>query len=380
MRLLIASVKDYAIFMLDTHGRIASWNPGAEAIKGYRIEEILGRELSVFYTPEDRAAGKPARLLGQAFADGRVEDEGWRVRKDGTRFWADVVISAMRDEQGALVGYTKVTRDMTDRKRAEAEIARRAVLEAEERQRAARAEAAVRERDVFLSVAAHELRTPLAVLQLKLEGLERIIGRDLHGSPIAAKVADALRQTERLSELVERLLDVSRIAAGELDVHPERVELQPIIAEVSEALRNRSEPPSIEVFTYGDCSGDWDRRRLEQVLTNLLSNAIKYGEGRPVQVVVEDHGAEVQLRVVDSGIGIAEHDLLRIFEPFERAAPIESYPGLGLGLYVTRRIVEAHGGVIRASSQLGHGTTFTITLPRNAAPAMQDSILGEQRP
>ena len=236
----------------------------------------------------------------------------------------------------------------------------------------------IRERDVFLSVAEHELRTPLAALQLKLEVLERAVQRDLQ-EPLASKTAsrlhDALRQTGRLSELVERLLDVSRIAAGQLELHPGRFDLHRLVEEAADDLRDQATATETQlcVSAHGDCSGTWDRRRMKQVVANLLGNAVKYGAGRPVHAAIEDFGREVRLLVVDRGIGIAAADHHRIFDPFERAAPVEHFPGLGLGLYVARRIVEAHGGAIRVSSTLGRGSTFIVSLPKSTTPAADRS-------
>ena len=163
-RVLVESIRDYAVFMLDRDGRVATWNTGAALIKGYQREEIVGKPIELFYTREDRESGRPARLLAQAANEGRIEDEGWRVRKDGTRFWADVVITALRDETGALIGFAKVTRDLTQRQHAEEERRR---LDADR----IRAEEALRIRDEFLSIASHELKTPLTALQLELYGM-----------------------------------------------------------------------------------------------------------------------------------------------------------------------------------------------------------------
>jgi PAS domain S-box-containing protein len=382
LRLMIASVQDYAIFMLDAGGRITSWNAGAERMTGYRAEEIVGSHFSRLVPPEDVQAGKPARELQTAVADGRYEEEGWRVRKDGKRFWANVVISRVRNDAGELIGFTKVTRDMTERRRAE-QAERDASVE---RLRSAAAEAAVRQRDVFLSVAAHELRTPLTALLLKLEGLERLLRQEAFAEPRPGKaesrLRDALRQTHRLGELVERLLDVSRLAAGQLELRPARLELEAVARAVVADFQEKAKEAHSEVrmAASGDSSGCWDRGRLEQVLSNLLANAVKYGKGQPIDVIVEGRSdGDVRFAVTDRGIGIARSDLDRIFEAFERAAPVEHFSGLGLGLYICRRIVDAHGGRIDVTSQPGQGTTVAVTLPRAWLHASDEALTEEAR-
>ena len=218
-RALVASVKDYAIFMLDPSGRIETWNKGAEHTKGYSAEEIIGQHMSRFYTPEDLARGLPATLLARAVHDGRVESEGWRVRKDGSRFWADVVITALVDDSGRLLGFAKVTRDLTERLRAQ-----------QEQVRLAHAEEAVRLRDEFLSIAAHELRTPLSAVQLQLQSLlERPEGLDPRAR---LKLERACRSGDRLVRLVDTLLDVSRIATGSLTLTPSTFDLTDAVREV----------------------------------------------------------------------------------------------------------------------------------------------------
>ena len=476
MRLMIGSVKDYALFMLDPDGRVTSWNTGAQALKGYTAAEIIGRHVSVFYPPGESEEGKAERELAQAASEGRFEEEGWRVRKDGSRFWANVVLSAVRGEDGTLIGFTKVTRDMTERKRAQEQLARRAqqqlavaalgvyalrtpelklvvqqatrtVAEAlgipevrlvqsadslpqerseafpihapdggglpygwlvvpagrslqgdepsfvqsvanvvatalarahveqqlrsaeqaamAERERTLRAEQALQERDDFVSVAAHELRTPLTALQLKLQGLERASTQP----GTAARLEGAIRQTRRLAQLVDRLLDVSRVAHARLEMAPEEFDLVALVRQVVDDFRDpaaQARSP-LQVDLPESAQGRWDRMRIEQVLVNVLSNAVKYGAGQPIAVKLEVEDDRVRLTVADRGIGIAEEDLARVFERFQRAAPIRHYSGIGLGLYISRHIVEAHGGTISVKSRRGEGATFTIDLPRIAA-------------
>jgi len=474
IRLMIESVKDYAIFLLDPQGRVANWNPGAERMKGYAPEEIIGQHFSRFYPPEDSNSGKPARELEIAASTGHFEEEAWRIRKDGSRFWASVVLSAVRNPAGELIGFTKVTRDMTERKRIAEELAERtrqqlavsqlglhalqtpevpvlieaairiaqetlkvedvrllgpgeapppmartvpihapengahphAVLAAlsqqpltanemsfleavanvvaaaiararieerlrlaerrtvEERGRTEQAEAALRERDEFISVAAHELRTPLTALQLKLQGLER--GLAAADPRKVQRLEGAVRQTERLSRLIDRLLDVSRIAQGRLELWPEEFDLAVLIREVADDFREpaaQARAP-LELQLPEKAEGSWDRLRIEQVLVNVLSNAVKYGAGKPVSVKLGVEEERVRLAVSDQGIGIPAEDVSRIFARFQRAASIHNYGGLGLGLYITRHIVEAHRGTIAVASTVGEGSTFSIDLPR----------------
>ena len=237
----------------------------------------------------------------------------------------------------------------------------------EARTRAREAEKAVLVRDEFISVAAHELRTPLTALQLKLQGLDRVLAQ-IPGPPSDPRVIERLegaaRQVKRLVRLVEELLDVSRITGGRLPLRVEEVDLgtlgRAVVDDLSEPARHaRSELR----FQAGRVVGRWDPSRLEQALINVISNAIKYGEGKPIDVVVEAAGRGARCTVTDRGLGIAPEDRDRIFARFVRAAPSQRYGGLGLGLYVARSIVESHGGTIEVESAPGNGSRFTIELP-----------------
>ena len=356
-RALVSSVKDYAIFMLDPSGRIETWNAGAERTKGYTADEIVGQHMSRFYTPEDLERRLPATLLAQAEREGRVESEGWRVRKDGTRFWADVVITALVDDCGKLMGYAKVTRDLTERLRAQ-----------EEQLWLAHAEEAVRLRDEFLSIAAHELRTPLSAVQLQLQGLlERPEGLDPR---IRSRVERACRSGERLVALVDTLMDVSRITTGSFNLAPSRFDLTVAVQEVVERFREHATRAGSTVTLRSDgvLDGRWDRLRIEQVITNLLTNALKYAAGTPVEITLSGTEHDVMVTVSDGGPGIPESAQERIFLRFERAAPMRNFGGLGLGLYVARQIVEAHGGEIQLERLRPKGAHFVIRLPREQSP------------
>jgi hypothetical protein len=273
------------------------------------------------------------------------------VRKDGSRFWASVVISAVRDPSGQLIGFTKVTRDLTERRRTE-----------DERLRLAQAQEAIRLRDEFLSIASHELKTPLAALQLQLEGvLRRAAATD---EALAIKVSKSIRSGERLTDLIEALLDVSRLATGKLELNPESFDLTEAARDVVDRVRDAAISSQCDLTIRGEpgITGRWDRLRIEQILTNLISNAIKYAAGAPIEVSVRAEGDVAIVDVRDHGPGLAEADLLRIFRRFERASST-SYGGLGLGLYIARQLAEAHGGQVTASNVEGGGARFEVRLP-----------------
>ncbi len=357
-RRLVAAIEDYAIFMLAPDGRVATWNRGAERIKGYRAEEIVGRHFSAFYTPDDVSSGKCEFELAVAAHEGRFEDEAWRVRKDGTRFWANVVITAVHDHEGRLVGFAKITRDLTERKKAE-----------EARLRLAQAQEALRLRDEFLLIAAHELRTPLTALLLQLQGLERA-ARD-EDRPNAERLGRAVGSSRRLAALVDLLFDVSRFATGHVTLDRRPVDLAEITRQLVVELHDsaRQAGCALELVVEGPVLGVWDRLRLEGAITNLITNALRYGGGGPVEIAVETRNGAAELSVTDQGPGVSEADLPRIFDRFERAAPADHHGGLGLGLYLVREVAVAHGGSIRAERRRARGARFVLRLPIGEAAA-----------
>lgn len=359
-RLLVENVRDYAIFMLDPSGHVASWNAGAERIKGWRADEIIGKHFSSFYPEEDVASNKPGFELQVASRLGRFEDEGWRVRKDGTRFWANVVITALHGADGTLRGFAKVTRDFTER-RASEEVARRLAAETAARRAA---EEAVAIRDEFLSIAGHELKTPLTALLFHAESLSKN-AESLSGRDVCERAAKMVRNSQRLARLVDELLDVSRIAAGRLALEREEIDLSQLVRDMA-ARHGEAAAQSgstIRLLSSYPVVGCWDRLRLEQIVDNLLANAVKYGRGQPIDVHVESDGGVARVVIVDRGLGIAPSDQARIFERFERAVSSRHYGGLGLGLWIVRQIVEAHGGKIRVRSTPDEGAEFTVDLP-----------------
>jgi PAS domain S-box-containing protein len=365
-KLLVEGVSDYAIIMLDTQGGIITWNAGAERMKGFRAEEIIGKHFSVLYTAEARQAHHPERDLETAQREGRYQEEGWRVRKDGSRFWANIVLSPAYNAGGELRGFAKVTRDLTERKQAE-----------EKREKLVRdLREALKARDEFMQIASHELKTPLTPLMLQLGGLSRALHKTgLQNELLTTRLESISRQTERLSRLIDSLLDVSRITAGRLALQIEDVDMAEVAREVGQRFQREatSAGSALQIHADGQVMGRWDRLRVEQILSNLISNAIKYGAGHAVEVDVQHSDGRVRVVVSDHGIGIHKEALSRIFDRFERAVSSREYGGLGLGLFIARQIAEAHGGSIAADSEVGKGSVFAVVLPREPPPPKPDA-------
>jgi PAS domain S-box-containing protein len=365
-RLLVDAVQDYAIFLLSTEGRVLTWNRGAERIKGYSAQEIVGQHFSVFYTPEERAAGRPMSLLGLAKDRGRFEDEGWRVRKDGTWFWADVIVTALYDSNGAPYAYAKVTRDLTERRAAEEQ--RRQLL-AEQRARAA-AEEALIARERFLSIASHELKTPVASLRLSAEALLHAKAADrLDDDRLEIGLERILTSSHRLGALVEELLDISRLTAGVLPIHPVPIDLVDLASEVIDRFVDTDLGDRIRLVAEPPVIVEADPSRIDQVLTNLIDNALKYSESpTEVEVTISEGPEVVEIAVADRGMGINDVTAGRMFEAFGRGDAVDHVAGLGLGLHITQQVVDLHGGTIAAASRTdGAGAIVTVLLPRTRA-------------
>lgn len=347
-RLLVEGVGDYAIFLLDPDGNVASWNTGAERAKGYRAEEIIGRHFSTFYTEADRRRGHPQEELEWAAADGRYEEEGWRVRKDGSQFWANVVITALRDHTGNLVGYAKVTRDVTDRKAAEAELA--AANE--------RLAGVAEERTQFLAVTAHELRTPVAVIN----GFASTLAEhwdDLPEHERLDMLAAITRGGERLSRMVDDLLTAARLEAGALEVWPSRFDLGALAVEAVGDLAGAGVSSIELVLPDEPVTAYADRGRVQQMLGNFLTNALRYGKA-PVVVSVARTPEGAELRVSDRGNGIPDELRSRLFGRFARGA---STDGTGLGLFIVRELARRQGGDAWHDDVPDGGASFAFRLP-----------------
>jgi PAS domain S-box-containing protein len=339
-RLVIERVRDYGIFTLDPRGVVTSWNLGAERIKGWQAEEILGEHFSRFY-PDETRDYLPAQMLERARAEGSAEDEGWRVRKDGSRFWANVIITALRDEGGQLQGFAKVTRDMTERRRSEEALK----LAREE------AIAANLAKSEFLSRTSHELRTPLNAIL----GFGQLLEIDLESfSPPHQEAVERITRAGRhLLSLINDLLDISSIEAGGAELEPETIGAAKVLGEA----RDLAEPIVLSaglrfdlVLPAKPLSLTADRRRLTQVILNLVANASKYNtHGSFVRMGAEaqGHGA-VTFFVEDDGPGIAPGNVARLFTAFDRLGQNQrtKTEGTGLGLALSKTLIQSMGGEI----------------------------------
>jgi PAS domain S-box-containing protein len=354
-RLLVEGVKDYAIFMLNPEGRVISWNLGAQLNKGYMASEIIGKHFSIFYPAEVVARGWPAQELKIALRDGRLEDEGWRIRKDGTRFWASVVITALRDSAGRHIGFAKVTRDLTERRRI-------TTLE-DEGKRVTN----------FLAMLGHELRNPLAPISNAMA----LLAREKTQSRLVEKTRDIVsRQLKQLTRLVDDLLDVSRITSGKIHLEAKPVRLRHVIEQAAEAVRPLCESKS-QVFSVNmEDSDAWvigDHARIVQIVSNLLINAAKFTpSGGHVDLRLSRRGTDIEIAVRDDGPGIPEKDQQRIFDLFVQGEQdlARSKGGLGLGLSLVQQLVTLQGGTVSAfsSGKPGDGAEFVVQFPSAPAP------------
>ncbi|MFN5084609.1 MAG: ATP-binding protein [Novosphingobium sp.] len=357
-RLVIEEVQDYGIFALDTEGVVTSWNLGAQRIKGWEAEEILGHHFSRFY-PEETRGQLPAQMLDRARRDGTAEDEGWRLRKDGSPFWANVVITALHDEHGELRGFAKVTRDMTERRRSEEAL------------RFAREEAIAANlaKTEFLSRTSHELRTPMSAIL----GFGQLL--ELDEEQFEPRHREALNQIMKagrhLLSLINDLLDISSIEAGGAELNMEPIDLGELLQEVhslaapivaTAGLKFVLEHPEEPLVAWAD------RRRVIQVMLNLVSNAAKYNRtGSQVRLACQTRGRDIRVEVEDDGEGVDSTEVSRLFTPFDRLGQQNraKVDGTGLGLALSKRLVESMGGQIGFEAP-EQGARFWFTLPTRA--------------
>jgi PAS domain S-box-containing protein len=362
-RLFVESVSDYAIFMLDTEGYIQTWNRGAQRLKGYQAEEIIGRHFSTFYPSSDLDNRKPERELEIAIRDGRVEDEGWRVRKDGTTFWASVVITALFGPDGTLRGFGKVTRDLTARK--QTEDALRRVLE-REREGAARLRELDQMKTEFVAIVAHDLRSPVHAVR---GFVDMLLDRgEAMGEEQRRQVLEAIRRSSQtLAALIEDILEVSQIESGEFKIERTELDVGAVLRRAVAALEPSAAEREISIDVNERTPKAFaDEQRTWQVMTNLLSNALKFSGTEGAVAAGVDPGPEgrhVIVWVRDDGVGVKPEDIPKLFQRFSRVGSQGGAKGTGLGLYICKRLVEAQGGTISVESEPEQGSTFSFTLP-----------------
>jgi len=382
LRVLVEAVTDYAIYMLDPHGIVTSWNRGAQRFKGYTPDEILGEHFSRFYTKEDRQAGLPMRALETAAREGRFEQEGWRVRKDGSRFWAHVVIDPIRGEQRTLIGFAKITRDITERREAQQalEATRMALFQsqtmetmgqlkrAEERERELQAEllhvSRLAAMGQIASIIAHELNQPLAAIVNYVEGCRSL----LESSEItdAGLIRDALAQVAQQALHAGQILRRVRGFVGRRSCERERVNIADLLHQASTLAIVGAKPNGSTASVRSTGASQFvvgDKTQLQQVVFNLVRNAVEAmqeSERRELLIATASSGNNlVEVSIADTGPGIDEEIRSRLFEPFVTT----KRHGMGIGLSLCRTIVEAHGGQLWAEPGPNGGTVFRFTLP-----------------
>jgi PAS domain S-box-containing protein len=360
-RLMVESVSDYAIVMLDPDGRVVSWNTGAERIKGYLADEIMGRHFSTFYPADAVEEGKPQQDLDLAASSGRFADEGWRVRKDGSLFWANIVFTAIRDQGGNLRGFAKLTRDLTERNKVE-----KAIMTAK-----AIAEKANLAKSEFLSSMSHELRSPLNAIL----GFAQLMESD--SPPPTATQTESISQILNagwyLLELINEILDLATIESGKLSISMEPVALSEVLQECQSMIEPLALRRGITMSFPGPGSQFHvraDRTRIKQVLINLLSNAVKYNKPSG-SVTVEcraTSSGHIRISVADTGAGLPPEKLAQLFQPFNRLGQeANGEEGTGIGLVVSKRLVELMEGVIGVESTVGAETVFWVELLSTAS-------------
>ena len=367
---MIAEVEDYAILLLDKNGIIKNWNKGAEKIKGYKAEEIVGTSFRRFYTKEDLANGRPDRLLKQAIETGKATDEGWRVRKDGTRYWGSTTITALHDENNEIIGFTKVTRDLSEKKSAEDrlyEYARQLEQKNEELKRTNK------ELESFNYVASHDLQEPLRKIQVFSNAILSSESNNLSGKgkEYFSRMNSA---ANRMRRLIEDLLAFSR--ATIVNAEFEHYDLSSMLEEVLSTLKFSIEETHATIESGKLPVAYVIPFQFRQVLQNLISNAIKYRKPEVAPVIKitsenvrEKFGGEktpheyIKLSISDNGIGFEQQHAEKIFELFQRLHTKDEYPGTGIGLAICKKIIQNHNGVIKAKGEPDIGTTFDIYLP-----------------
>jgi len=350
-RLMVEEVTDYAIFMLDPQGQVVSWNKGARRIKGYEAGEIVGRHFSCFYTAADQQRGVPMRALKVAAATGHFRNSGWRVRKDGSMFLADVVVTAVKDESGSLIGFSKVTRDVTESRATESRLDATALE-------------VMRSTLRVVAEANHELRGPIQVIFTWAMVLEKQL--DALGVEDRRALGGIKRAGSRLTSIIDQMLDLSRFDAGAFEAKRVPIDPTALIEEFIDDYKVLAEQKGLTLDWSSEAPGstlEFDEYCFTHMLSNLLSNAIKFTErGRVGVRLFRDTGGGLALEVSDTGIGMDEKFVSRLFDPFSREQRKSGIDGAGLGLAVTKRYLELNGASISVQTRKDAGSTFLVRL------------------
>jgi len=363
-RTLVETVKDYAIYMLDTTGHVTTWNAGAEKLEDYEAREILGKHFSQFFPPEDRESGLPDKYLKEAERNGKAVNEGWRVRKDGSRFWSQGTITALYDDNGKLRGFSKIAHDMTQQKQSEENIRRfNTELEERVRKRTAQLEAANKELEAFSYSVSHDLRAPLRHIVGYVDILQSEVGEKIDDDARShlQTIADAARQ---MGNLIDALLEFSRM--GRTEMRRQRVNLGQLVEDAQRALRPEMQDRQIEwkIAPLPDIEGD--PVMLHQVIVNLIANALKYTRPRKkaqIEIGTMQSDQKVIFFIRDNGVGFDMTYADKLFGVFQRLHPAREFEGTGIGLANVRRIVHRHGGRVWAESAVDRGATFYFSIP-----------------
>ena len=365
---LVRHVKDYAIFLIDPEGRVMSWNKGAEQIKGYTEAEILGQPISVFYTDEDNQRGEPYLNLRRALEEGRYESIGQRKRKDGSVFYADVVFTPIYDDKNVLKGFAKITRDISDQKKAEQDMAETLRKEKELSELKSR----------FVTLASHEFKTPLSVILSSVSLIEKYPDTDQQDKRLK-HVHRIKSNVNNLKQILNDFLSLEKLEDGIVNNSPVQTDLDElfrgVIRDMEEALKTGQ---TVHLHTVGEPRSLMvDAQLLRNVLNNLLSNAIKYSpEESTIDCLLTFHAETVDISIRDRGIGIPEDERPHLFERFFRATNTTGTSGTGLGLSIVKRYLDLMGGDIRLSAEDDGGSTFTVTLPAKESAGDERATVG----
>lgn len=366
LRLLIEGVRDYAIYMLDSQGFIQSWNSGAELIKGYKESEVIGRHYRLFFRSEDIKRGLPEKEIRDALSSGRTEEEGWRVRRDGSVFWANIVMTPIYGQDQRLMGFAKVTRDMSERRRLQD------------------LEHSSKRLNEFIAMLAHELRNPLAPIRNAVS----ILQLEPAPSPMLRSCREMIdRQLSHMTRLVDDLLDAGRLTSGKIRIRPSRISFNKVAARSVEALRPQMDARHhafvLDILNE-EIEVNADETRLVQVIQNLLGNAVKFTPaGGTISLRARVNDGRLDVSVTDNGVGMTRQSMESIFELFSQGDGISlsHESGLGIGLSLVRSLVEMHGGSVCATSAgLGQGSVFNFQLPSATAQKRETSSLSLKSP